>query len=183
MKQMTMRRLAALLATGLLAATAHAALPAPTPAAQQAAADKKAKADAQAAKDKESLVASMETVAGRWRARAASQGWQTHPAVAIAAPPAAAPAGTPGAGVGAAVVPGAPASAAGAAVGTAATGNGPAGQPNGSLTQGGSAVPIRSEKLGTAPPSEDVKKHPTRAQPAGMAPTVVKKNTPQVDNK
>jgi hypothetical protein len=154
-------RMLALCAAGL-ATAAHAALPAPTPAQQQAAAAKKAQTDAQAAKDKESLTASMDDVSKRWRVRAAGQGWQTHPAVAIAAAPA-------------------PASAGG--VSAPLAGNAPAGQPGGNLTQAGTAVPIRSEKLGTAPPSADVKKQPTRAQPAGAAPTVVKSDTPQLNNR
>lgn len=69
----------------LAAGPAHAALPAPTPEQQQAAAQKKAQADAQAAKEKELLGASMEKVAGYWRERASSSGWQTHPPVAAAA--------------------------------------------------------------------------------------------------
>ncbi|TFW09756.1 hypothetical protein E4K72_04365 [Oxalobacteraceae bacterium OM1] len=69
----------------LAAGATHAALPAPTPEAQQAAAKKKADADAQAAKEKEQLGASMEKVAGYWRERASSSGWQTHPPVAVAA--------------------------------------------------------------------------------------------------
>jgi colicin import membrane protein len=58
----------------------------------------------------------------------------------------------------------------------------PAGQPEGKLTPAGAAAPIRSEKLGTAPPSEDVKAHPTRAEPAGTPPTV-QKGTPKVNNR
>ena len=44
-----------------------------------------------------------------------------------------------------------------------------------------SAVPIKSEKLGTAPPSADVKAGPTKAEPAGTPPTV-QKGTPKVRN-
>jgi len=146
----------------LLAATAGAALPPPTPAKQQAAAAKKAKDDAQAAQDKAKLAASMDAVAGRWRTRAASQGWATHPAVAIAAPP--------GAGVN-------------AALSTPATGNAPTGQPAGQMTPAAAALPVRSEKFGTAPASSDVKPRPTPAQPKNAPPAVVKKNTPQVDNR
>ncbi len=58
----------------------------------------------------------------------------------------------------------------------------PAGQPEGKLTPAGAAAPIRSEKLGTAPPSADVKAHPTRAEPAGTPPTV-QKGTPKVNNR
>lgn len=75
----------ALLATSSLAA---ASLPPPTPAQAAAAAAKKAAADAQAAKDKQELTASMDAVTARWRSRAAQQGWHTNPAVAIAAAPA-----------------------------------------------------------------------------------------------
>jgi len=137
----------------LLAATAGAALPPPTPAKQQAAAAKQ---------DKAKLAASMDAVAGRWRTRAASQGWATHPAVAIAAPP--------GAGVN-------------AALSTPATGNAPTGQPAGQMTPAAAALPVRSEKFGTAPASSDVKPRPTPAQPKNAPPAVVKKNTPQVDNR
>jgi len=145
------------LALVLSAATANAALPPPTPAQQEAAAAKKAAADAQAAKDKASLAASMDAITARWRSRAAAQGLKTHAPVAIAA---AAPAAA-----------GAPAQAAA-----------PAGQPEGKLTPAGAAAPIRSEKLGTAPPSTDVKAGPTKAEPRGTPPTV-QKGTPKVNNK
>lgn len=82
---MTAAALSAALLGALLGATAQAALPAPTPAQQQAAATKKAAADAQAAKDKESLAASMDAVSARWRANAAAQGKKVNPPVAIAA--------------------------------------------------------------------------------------------------
>jgi colicin import membrane protein len=158
---------AALLIAGLLlASVAWAGLPPPTPAQQQAAADKKAKADAQAAKDKISLTASMDAVTTRWRARAAEQGWKAHPAVAVAA---AAPAVTTAAGPAAPPAPGTPPAAAPAAAPAA-----PAAPPV--------IPPIKSEKLGTAPPSEDVKKAPTKAQPRNVAPTV-DKGTPDVKNK
>jgi hypothetical protein len=149
---------AALLIGGLLlASAAFAALPKPTPAQQQAAADKKAKADAQAAKDKESLSASMDTVASHWRTAAAQHGWKTHPPVAIAA-------------------------AAPAASAAPITGAAPAGQPAGQLTPAGAAAPIKSEKLGTAAPSTDVKKGPTQPQPRDAKPTV-DKGTPDVNHK
>ena len=158
---------AALLIAGLLiASVAWAALPPPTPAQQQAAAEKKAKADAQAAKDKESLAASMDAVTARWRSRAGEQGWKTHPAVAIAA---AAPA------AGAAVTAAGPANPPPA--GSPGAGNTtPAGQAAGSPDRVTPA--IKSEKLGTAPPSEDVKKVPTQAQPKDAPPTV-RKDTPK----
>lgn len=152
-----------MLALVLSAATAHAALPPPTPAQQEAAAAKKAAADAQAAKDKASLAASMDAITARWRSRAAAQGLKTHAPVAIAA---AAPAAA-----------GAP-----AATGAPAQAPDPAGQPEGKLTPAGAAAPIRSEKLGTAPPSTDVKAGPTKAEPRGTPPTV-QKGTPKVNNK
>jgi len=145
------------LALVLSAATANAALPPPTPAQQEAAAAKKAAADAQAAKDKASLAASMDAITARWRSRAAAQGLKTHAPVAIAA-------------------------AAPAAAGAPAPAAAPAGQPEGKLTPAGAAAPIRSEKLGTAPPSTDVKAGPTKAEPRGTPPTV-QKGTPKVNNK
>jgi hypothetical protein len=163
-----------MLAAGLMAAVlsagpVQAALPQPTSAAQQAAAAKKAADAAQAAKDKESLAASMDAVTAHWRSRAAQQGWKTHPAVAIAAAPA------PAAAAGAA-----PAAGTGSASGASgsSTGAAPTGQPAGQLTQAAAALPIRSEKLGTAPPSADVKKAPTQAQPKNAPPTV-QKGTPK----
>lgn len=116
------------------ATLAHATLPPPSPAQAQAAAEKKAKADAQAAKDKEALLATMDKIASRWRSNAASKGLHTNPPVAVAAP---APAVT------------APTTMAA-----------PSGQPGGTQGPAAQAVPIRSEKLGTAPPSADVKKKP-----------------------
>jgi hypothetical protein len=162
-------KVALLIAGLLLASAAWAALPAPTPAQQQAAAVKKAKADEQAAKDKLSLAASMDAVTAHYRTRAAQEGWKTHPAVAVAS---AAPA-APGAG-------GAPVTAAGSATPT------PAGSPGaGNTTAAGQAAvnpAVKSEKLGTAPPSEDVKKAPTQVQPRDAKPTV-DKGTPDVKNK
>jgi len=137
-----------LFSAGLAAGAAHAALPALTPAQQQAAADKKAKDAAQADKDKAALAASMEAVSAHYRQRAAAQGWKTHPPVAVAA---AAPGG----------------------LSAPVTGNPAA----------GASAPIRSEKLGTAPPSTDVKAAPTPTLPAGTPPAVVKKGTPKVKNK
>jgi hypothetical protein len=166
----------ALLVAGLLAGAAQAGLPPPSPAAQQAAAAKKAEADAQAAKDKQSLAASMDAVSAHWRSQAPQKGWKMHPAVAIAAPPAAAPAGG-AAGAGSASSTGST-SASTAAVMDAA----PAGQPNGKLTAAGAAFPIKSEKLGTAAPSKDVKLAPTQAQPKNAPPTV-QKGTPDVKNR
>lgn len=89
---------------------AWATLPAPTPAQQQAAAVKKAAADAQAAKAKEQLAASMDALSTRWRSQAGSKGWKINPPVAIAAAPAPGAPGAPAAGVTAA--PGTPLSGA-----------------------------------------------------------------------
>lgn len=160
MRMMRLRIAAVTAALALAAGAGHAALPAPTPAQQQAAAAKKAQADAQAAHDKALLSASMESISARWRTRAAAQGWSTHPPVAIAA-----------AGSGTAAATGAP-----------AEGRAPAGQPDGKLTPAGAAAPMRSEKQGTAPPSADVKAGPTKAEPPGAAPAVVK-DTPKVHNR
>jgi colicin import membrane protein len=99
-------------------------------------------------------------VAARWRTRAGAQGWKTHAPVAIAVAAPAAP----------------------AAAGAPAAGAAPAGQPEGKLTPAGAAAPIKSEKLGTAPPSTDVKAGPTKAEPRGTPPTV-QKGTPKVDNR
>lgn len=136
-----MKRTMQILAAALLAATgsiALAALPPPSPAQAQAAAAKKAAADAQAQKDKEALLAAMDRVAVRYRAYAMAQGRKTNPPVAVAAAPAALAA---------------PAAAAG-----------PTAQPGGRL--GPSAqVPARTEKAGTAAPSADVKKAPSRPMP------------------
>jgi colicin import membrane protein len=134
---------------GLLAsAAALAVLPPPSPAQAQAAAAKKAQADAQAQKDKAELLATMDTLTTRWRARASSQGWAAHPPVAVAAAPAAAT--------------------------TALTGAPSAGQSAGQQAAAVAAAPIRSEKLGTAAPSTDVKAAPTGSLPKGASPTVDK---------
>lgn len=128
-----------------LPSLAPAALPAPTPQQAQAAAEKKAQAQIVAEKEKQALLARMDAVTERWRSRAAAEGWQVRPPVAIAA---AAPAPAPGQ-AGTATAPAAAATPAGAPPAGAA----PAG------------IPIRSEKAGTAPPSEDVKKVPTGKVP------------------
>ena len=131
-----------LLAGALTAGLAHATLPPPTPQQAAAAAQKKAQADAQAQQDKEKLAQSMDSVTARYRARAAKEGWTTHPPVAIAAP------------------------AAALSAPTTATAAGTSGQP--------ATGPVRSEKLGTAPASADVKARPTQAVPRGAEPTVNK---------
>lgn len=139
-----------------LPSLAPAALPAPTPQQAQAAAEKKAQAQIVAEKEKQALLARMDVVTERWRSRAASEGWQVRPPVAIAA---AAPAAGPAqAGTAGALAPASPVAGAGPAPATAA--------PAGAAAAAAAAVPpIRSEKAGTAPPSEDVKKVPTGKVP------------------
>jgi hypothetical protein len=139
--------IAAILLLGLISGTAAAKLPAPTPEQQQAAAAKKAQAAAQQEKEKQQLSESMDKVSERWRDRAAKEGWKTHAPTPIATP-AAAPA------------QGAPTQAAQAAPGQSA-----AAQPGSATTATPAPTmpPIRSEKFGTAPPSEDVKTN----KPAG----------------
>jgi hypothetical protein len=200
------------------ASLAWAALPAPTPAAQQAAAVKKAAADAEAAKQKELLAASMESLSARWRSNAGAKGWTTHPPVAIAAAPAAsapaagapaagAPAPGPAATAGTAGVPlpgAVPAAVQTTGVATTGTpmpgvapratgvsantltgtpaGNAAASPGNGAAPRSPQAlqsanVPIKSEKLGTATPSADVKKIQTQSVPKGASPAVDKGNT------
>ena len=171
----TMMLAAALLATASGSLSAWAALPAPTPAQQQAADATKAQAAAQAAKDKESLTASMDAVSSRWRSRAAQQGWKTHPPVAIAA---AAPApAAPGSAVPGSAAP------AGASAGGIVTAAGAGGQQTGQLPASPANPIVKSEKCGTAPPSEDQKAGPTRAQPRGAAPTVQKGSPEGVSKK
>lgn len=198
---------------------AWAGLPAPTPAQQQAAAVKKAAADAQAAKAREQLDASMDALSTRWRSQASTKGWSIHPppVVIAAAPAAGAPAaGTPAPGTTAATAP--PGTALSGAVpaavqttGVAITGtpmpgvaprvtgmsaNTLTGTPagNAAASPGGGAaprsaqalqsanVPIKSEKAGTAPPSADVKKTPTRTMPDGASPSVDRGNSKEVKN-
>ena len=166
----TMMLAAALLAAASASLPAWAALPAPTPAQQQAADTKKAQAAAQAAKDKESLTASMDALSSRWRGRAAQQGWKTHPPVAIAA---AAPA---------AAAPGS-AAPAGASAGGIVTAAGAGGQQAGQLPASPANPIVKSEKWGTAPPSEDYKAGPTKAVPHGAEPTVQKGSPENVSKK
>ena len=73
----------------LAASLAHAVLPPPTAAEAQAQAAKKAAADAQAAKDKASLLASIDTVSTRWRMTARSKGLTVNPPTPLPAPSAA----------------------------------------------------------------------------------------------
>lgn len=123
---------AALLA--LLPSVSMSALPPPTPEQAKAAAAKKAQADAQAEKDKKELAASMEKISDRWRAKAATSGWQTYPPTPVAAPV--------------------------KALDEPAKQSSPSGQPGGKMGSAADDAPKRSEKAGTAPPSEDVKKAP-----------------------
>lgn len=109
---------------------AVAKLPPLTPEQQQAAAAKKAQAAAQAEKEKQELAASMDKIASRWRAKAAENGWKTNPPTQVQA------------------IPGFNASA---------TQSSPSGQPGGRLGSAAAEAPVRSEKAGTAVPSEDVK--------------------------
>lgn len=124
---------------------AWAALPDPTPAQQEAAAAKKAAAAAKAEEEKKQLAASMESVAARWRERAESNGWPTHPPTPVAA------------------IPGFNASA---------NQTGPSGQPGGKLGAAAADAPVRSEKSGTAPRSEDVKKPTPRKDDTPLSPGI-----------
>ena len=116
---------------------ASAALPPPTPAQVEAQAAKKAAADAQAEKDKQSLVAKMETLSSAWRGKAGAKGWTVHAPTALPAPV--------------------------AAVTAPATQSAPSGQPGGVLTATGASAPSTSEKSNTAAPSADVKPAPSPA--------------------
>jgi len=126
------------------ALSAHATLPPPTPEEAQAQAVKKAAADAQAAKDKDALLASMDALSTRWRANARAKGLKVNPPTAMAS--------------------------ASVAVKAPAAQNSPTGQPDGKLTAAGAAAPKTSEKAGTAAPSKDVK--PAPSPPAASVKTV-----------
>ena len=147
---------------------AWAALPVPalTPAQQEAAAAKKAAADAQAAQAKEQLAASMDALSNRWRSQAGAKGWKTHPPVAIAAAPApgAPVAGTPSAGATAAGVP-APGPSAGAAstVGKPLSGAVPAAVQVTGVATTGRPMP------GVAPQATGVSANTLTGTPAGNA--------------
>jgi colicin import membrane protein len=93
-----------------------------------------------AERQQRSLAAAMDVVAAHWRARAGQQGWAVHAATPIE-------------------------SIAGFAA--SATQTAPTGQPQGTLTAPSAQMPIRSEKLGTAPPSGDVKTA-TKPQPRAV---------------
>ena len=72
---------------GLTCAGACAALPAPTPAQLQVRDNDAAKAAQLAQQAKEELVATMDRLAIRWRARAQQNGWSVNPATSVAAAP------------------------------------------------------------------------------------------------
>jgi len=122
----------------------------------------------------------MDAVSARWRGRAAQQGWKMHAPVAIAAAAPAAPA---------AAVPaaGAPAAAAGAGAapssGGIVTTAGAGGQQAGQLPASPANPIVKSEKFGTAPPSEDQKAGPTKAEPRSASPTVQKGSPEGVSKK
>jgi hypothetical protein len=112
-----------------LAAPAWAKLPPKTPAEVQAAAAKKAQADAQAAREKQELGVSVDYVTAQWRRRAAAMGWKVNPPVTVT------PAGL--------TQPAAQSSA--------------SGQPGGQLGAAARQAPKPSAKAGTAPPSPSEK--------------------------
>jgi colicin import membrane protein len=114
---------------------ASAKLPPPTAAEVEAKAAKKAVADAQAEKDKQLLLAKMDTLTAEWRGKAGAKGWKLNAPTPLPAPAAAVAA------------PGAQSA--------------PSGQPDGKLTAAGAQAPIKSEKSNTAAPSADVKPAPS----------------------
>ena len=73
----------------------------------------------------------------------------------------------------------APANAAGGAATAPATGA----APRSMQALRAANVPIKSEKLGTAPPSEDVKTRQTPSLPKGTNPAVQKEHSPETANK
>jgi len=186
----------ALLLSALLSQGAWAALPKPqlTPQQEQAAAAKKAEADAKAAKEKEQLAASMDALSTRWRAQAPSKGWKINPPTAIAQAPAPgiqppqtlpAPGGAPGVASSGVTPPQAGMAApapAGAAPGTAAAAPGHGAAPLSPQALQSANVPVKSEKLGTAAPSKDVKTQPTQSVPKGASPALDRGNK-DVDNR
>jgi hypothetical protein len=122
----------------VVCASAAAALPPPTPEQEQAAAAKKAEADALAEKEKQQLAESMDAIAIRWRERAKSNGWPTHPPTPVATKQ---------------------------ALDAPAFQSSSSGQPGGKPGKAAQQAPIRSEKHGTAPPSSDPKRAATDAKP------------------
>jgi len=133
----------------------------------QAAAAKKAEADARAAKEKEALNAGMERIAVYWRQRAAQEDWRIKPP-----PPVTGPTGI------AASDPPSPSARLPAGAGSAAAAPATAAAPLSARALHAANVPVKSEKLGTARPSEDVKAGPTRSEPAGTPPTVNRPGVP-----
>lgn len=112
--------------------------------------------------------------------------------VANPVPPGAAPPGAARAAAAAGMVPpgvtppnaGMPAAPpANAAPGTAAAAPATGAAPHSRQALNAANVPIKSEKLGTAAPSEDVKRAPTKAVPKGAAPAVEKEHSPKTANK
>lgn len=167
----------------------------PTPAQQEAAA-KKAAADAKAAKEKEQLTAAMDRLAERWRSQAAEKGWRIQPPPPVTGlPPAVAAANVrPGAvrdAAEAGLVPpgvtppdaGMPAPAPKNAAGGSATAPATGAAPRSPQALSAAKVPIKSEKLGTAPPSGDVKTQATPTLPRGTNPAVQKAHSPDTANK
>lgn len=126
-----------LLALAAWTGSALATLPPPTAAEAQAQAAKKAVADAQAAKDKQALLAKMDALTATWRGKAGDRGWKLNPPTALPAPA--------------------------AALTAPATQSAPSGQPAGVMTATGAQAPMTSEKSGTAAPSADVKPGPSPA--------------------
>lgn len=185
MKRFSLKAGAIAAFAGLLACAtpAWAGLPKPvlTPAQQEAAALKKAEADAKLAKDKAALSASMDALSTRWRSQAPSKGWRVNPPVAIAAAPAAAPGAPAGVTPPSAGMPAAAPST--AAPGTAAAAPATGAAPLSRQALNAANVPIKSEKLGNVAPSEDVKKQQTRSVPRGVGPAVERDSTPTTANK
>ncbi|CAN7339926.1 hypothetical protein [Massilia sp. LjRoot122] len=113
-------------------------------------------------------------------------------AVVNTMPPGAAPPGAARAAAAAGMVPpgvtppnaGMPAAPpANAAPGTAAAAPATGAAPHSRQALNAANVPIKSEKLGTAAPSEDVKVGQTKAVPKGAAPATEKAGTPKTANK
>jgi colicin import membrane protein len=136
--------IAAAFALAAWSGLAAAALPPPTPAEAQAQAAKKAAADAQAAKDKQALLASMDSLTARWRAGAAQKGLKVNAPTPLPAPA--------------------------TAVTAAGAQSGPSGQPDGKLTATAAAAPMTSEKSNTAVQSADIKRAPS--PPASSVKTI-----------
>jgi type II secretory pathway pseudopilin PulG len=123
-------QLAVALVLGGVLSVASAALPPLTPEQEQAAAAKKQQAAAQAEKEKQQLATTMDEIASRWRGSAQKNGWPMNQPTPVSAE----------------------------AVSNPSAGQAPpSAQPGGRLGAAAADMPVRSEKQGTAPPSEDVK--------------------------